>query len=238
MKKNQILVIIVLGTALMLPLASSAQVTTGAGTGTTVNKPAIHRMMNSTLRKKTVNNTIAGTVASINGTALTVTDKKGTTYTVDASAAQLIVGFNAPGPIITSIQTGDKIFVTGTVTGASIAAKTIRDQSFVGRIIFNGNVTAVAGTSITINFRKVPYTIDAANAAITSGMGKNAKTITAADIKVGDMLTAFGTLTGTNVTATSIHDTTPTKRSASTVKGKTNHNGKGTKKPVTPPSAQ
>jgi hypothetical protein len=62
--------------------------------------------------------------------------------------------------------------------------------------------------------------IDASAATITSGMGKNAKTITPADIKVGDMITAVGTLSGTNVSATSIRDTVPMKHGSGHMKGK------------------
>ena len=218
MRKNQILVVIILGTALMLPFAVGAQTTTG---GTNLPTPGIHRTVNRGFHKKIANNTVAGAVASISGTTLTITDKKGTTYTVDASAAKLIVGINDPSIIITSIQTGDKVFVTGTVPGANIAAKTVRDQSFVGRIIFNGKVTAVNGNTITINFRKTPYAIDASSTAITSGMGKNAKTITPADVKIGDMITAVGTLSGTTVSASSIRDIAIAKRAPRPPKHKT-----------------
>jgi hypothetical protein len=220
MKKNQILVVIILGTALMLPLASNAQTTASGNAGKNFHKPGINRTINGSLNKRTANNTVAGTVATINNATLTITDKKGVTYTVDTSAAKLIVGMSSPSAIITSIQTGDKVFVSGTITGTTVAAKTIRDQSLVGRIIFNGKVTTVAGNLITINFRKTSYVIDASAATITSGIGKNAKTITPADIKTGDMVTAVGTLNGTTVSATSIRDIVPIKHGTGRMKGK------------------
>jgi hypothetical protein len=217
MKKNQILVVIILGTALMLPVAVGAQTT---GTSANWTKPGIHRPIKHGTRPVKINNTVAGTVALINNTTFTITDKKGAAYTVDASAAKIIVALNSPSTILTSIQTGDKVFVTGTISGTNIAAKTIRDQSFVGRIIFNGKVTATNGNLIAINFRKTSYTVDASAATITSGMGKNAKTIAPADIKVGDMITAVGTLSGTTISATSIRDLVPIKHGSGHIKGK------------------
>lgn len=68
-----------------------------------------------------------------------------------------------------------------------------------------GTVTAVSGNTITVTGKNgTTYTVDAGSAAITKNM-----TVTAADIKVGDTLMAQGTLTGTSVAATVIHDGVP-----------------------------
>jgi hypothetical protein len=74
----------------------------------------------------------------------------------------------------------------------------------------SGTVTAVAGYTITVSGRQsfgsttpaVSYTVNAANAAVR----KNNATSTVSSILVGDMIFAQGTVTGTNVTATTIFD--------------------------------
>lgn len=72
-----------------------------------------------------------------------------------------------------------------------------------------GTVTAVSGNIITItskgfgqNAVATTYTVDATSATFT----KNGATATRADIAVGDMISAQGTLTGTNLVATTVFD--------------------------------
>ena len=73
-----------------------------------------------------------------------------------------------------------------------------------------GTVTSVSGNIITIsgkqgfgaNTTTVVYTVDAINAKIT----KSNLAGTIASIVVGDTISAQGTLTGTNLVATNIHD--------------------------------
>lgn len=70
-----------------------------------------------------------------------------------------------------------------------------------------GQVTSINGSVITINGKNnTVYTIDASTAKIV----KNRNTvITIADIKVGDNIMAQGTVTGTNVAATTVFDGKP-----------------------------
>jgi hypothetical protein len=73
-----------------------------------------------------------------------------------------------------------------------------------------GTVTAVNGNTITINGRQgfgsttptTTFTVDATNATVK----KNNATSTVSSIVVGDTIFAEGTITGTNVVATSIRD--------------------------------
>jgi hypothetical protein len=78
-----------------------------------------------------------------------------------------------------------------------------------------GTVTAISGSTITLKDGKTntSYTIDASNAKITKHEAKVATesptaptTITVGEIALGDTLTVQGTVTGTNVTATTIAD--------------------------------
>jgi hypothetical protein len=67
-----------------------------------------------------------------------------------------------------------------------------------------GTVTAVSGNTITITDKQsnTTYTIDATNAKID----KNKATISVSNIVVGDTIMVQGTVSGTTVTATAIHD--------------------------------
>lgn len=75
-----------------------------------------------------------------------------------------------------------------------------------------GTVTAVNGTSLSVtDHSQTVYTVDDSQANITKGFGKDATTMTTADVKTGDMVAVQGTVSGTNVTATSIVDGVPAK---------------------------
>ncbi len=68
-----------------------------------------------------------------------------------------------------------------------------------------GTVSAVSGDTITLTGKDgTTYTVNAGSASITKNM-----TVGISDIKVGDTLMAQGTVNGTSVTATNIHDGVP-----------------------------
>ena len=157
------------------------------------------------------NNMVVGTVTTISGTTLTVTDAKNVVYTVDASAAKIDSGMNGSGLSLADVLQGDKVVIIGPVTGVTEKASAINDRSMNGRNIFSGTVTYVSGSILTIDTMagktKTSYTVNAASAVLTKGMGKGTPaTIAIADIKVGDRIFAIGTLNGTNVSATSVRD--------------------------------
>lgn len=65
-----------------------------------------------------------------------------------------------------------------------------------------GTVSAVSGNTITLTGKNgTTYTIDAGAATITKDL-----TVTVGDVKVGDTIVADGTVSGTSVAATIIHD--------------------------------
>lgn len=230
---SQLIATAVAASSLVLPVASSAQVVKHVpmAHGTSMTRQAAHAthptfqrpggtastthmfpgmpgmgrgMMNG-------KNMVMGTVASINGTSLTLTGSNNTTYTVDASQAKLMGGMmTGTGLSLTHIQVGDKLMVVGTVNGTTITAKTLADQSFEGRNIFSGSVTAVNGSTLTISGRAksgtTTYTLDVSGATITKGMMKNQTTIQASDVVVGDHVSAVGSLSGSTVHATNVVD--------------------------------
>lgn len=67
---------------------------------------------------------VQGTVSAVNGNTITITGNNGTTYTIDASKAQV-------GKVVTlsvsDIKVGDTIGVQGSVSGTSVTANHIMD---------------------------------------------------------------------------------------------------------------
>ncbi len=144
---------------------------------------------------------VVGTVASINGTTYTLTGKDGKTYTIDTSKASLL-SKPEDGLTLADIQTGDTIMVQGTVTDTDVAANRISDTSFQGRNLFNGKVTAINGSTITIQDGKgTSYTVNAANAKISKGFGPNEAAAALSDIMTDAHVSVVGTLNGSSVTA-------------------------------------
>lgn len=97
---------------------------------------------------------VSGTVSAINsGTSISIMgmgSNSSTTYTVDLTNAKFVRHFGAK-MAITDIQTNDKVTVAGTVSGSTITATTLRDDSLQG---YNGNfigtVSAINGTGFTL----------------------------------------------------------------------------------------
>ena len=147
---------------------------------------------------------ISGTVTSISGAVITVTAKKNVTYTIDTTSAKFVGGMMGDSLTLSNILTGDRINARGALTGTNLAATSISDMSYIARTVFSGKVTAVSGSTITlVKNKNVTYTVSVGSATLKKGFGKNAKTISASSVAVGDRLTVVGSLTGTDVTATS-----------------------------------
>ena len=199
LKLSSVVSSIALVSMLALPFAADAQITGGT---TTTHKPIMHRPMMKRMHG------VSGTVASVSGTTITLTVKATSTPdTIDASSAKLLGGIPGSNLPLSDIQVGDKISVMGTISGTTITAKTISDRSLNGRNVFSGKVTAVSGSILTIKGMKgATSTIDGTSATITMGFGKNATSTTIGAIKVGDRVTAIGTLSGSTVSATAIYD--------------------------------
>lgn len=170
---------------------------------------------------------VMGTVTAVNGSTISVTGKDGGTYTIDAAGSSVEKYANGSSSTVdaSSIAVGDTVMVNGSITTATMTAKSIRDgfpESTPPAAV--GKVTAVNGTTITLSGMARPatkgaapvattYTIDASSATITKLSAPTAKgakpteaTISASNIAVGDMLMVEGTANGSSITATSITD--------------------------------
>ena len=69
---------------------------------------------------------IGGTVASISGTSLTITNKSNVTYSVDATNAT--VNKSGATSTVSAIAAGDAVIVQGTVNGTAVVASSVIDQ--------------------------------------------------------------------------------------------------------------
>jgi hypothetical protein len=70
---------------------------------------------------------VGGTVSTINGSTLTITNSSNVTYTVDTTNAKIVQGKNTIS--LSSMKIGDLVIVQGTVNGTTITASTIIDQA-------------------------------------------------------------------------------------------------------------
>lgn len=69
---------------------------------------------------------IMGTVSAVNGSTITITNRNGQIYTVDASNATVQKMITAS---LSDVVVGDSIGIQGDVSGTSVTAKTIMDDS-------------------------------------------------------------------------------------------------------------
>ncbi len=70
---------------------------------------------------------VAGTISTISGSIITITNKSNTTYTIDATNAKISNGNTSSS--ISNLVVGDSVLVQGTVNGNSITATTVLDQT-------------------------------------------------------------------------------------------------------------
>jgi hypothetical protein len=85
---------------------------------------------------------VAGSVVSISGTTLTVTNESNVTYAIDTTNAKIIK--NGTTTALSSVATGDSIIAQGTVNGTSVTAASIIDQGTENR---NGNASSSTSSS-------------------------------------------------------------------------------------------
>jgi hypothetical protein len=191
----------------VLALAQNSGATTGRGyniKGTAdMHTPPIRVGING-FATSTRASLISGTVVSVSGNSITLTGSKGVSYTVDATNAKFIRRFGAAMQL-SDIQTGDMLLVTGVVSGTSVAAKTIRDQSLQAHSgTFVGTVSAVNGTGFTLQSKqRNSQTINTTSATVFK---KGTASSSLGDIAVGQTVTVRGVWdrTNSNVTATRV----------------------------------
>lgn len=149
--------------------------------------------------------TKTGTVQSVSGTTISLTDKKGTTFTINVAGAKLMRRYGATIVDASLIQNGDTLVATGLQNGTTFTAQTIRDNSLQARNgTFTGSVTAVNGASFTLQSKnRGAQTI---NTTSTTVFKKGKAAATLSDIVVGQTVMVSGVWdrTNSNVTATKV----------------------------------
>ena len=70
---------------------------------------------------------VMGTVSSVNGSSIVITDKSNVSYTIDATNAKITQGANTI--LVSNLVTGDNVIVQGIVNGNSIVASSVVDQN-------------------------------------------------------------------------------------------------------------
>lgn len=71
---------------------------------------------------------VAGTVSSVSGSTIVITNKSNVTYTIDATNAKITKG-QAAAATVTSVAVGDQVVVQGVVNGNSIVASSVIDEN-------------------------------------------------------------------------------------------------------------
>jgi hypothetical protein len=106
---------------------------------------------------------------------------------------------------LSDVQTGDALLVTGVVSGTSVAAKTVRDQSLQAHNgTFVGTVSAVNGTNFTLQSKaRGSQTINTTSSTVFK---KGTASSSLSDIAVGQTVTVSGVWdrTNSNITATRV----------------------------------
>jgi len=82
---------------------------------------------------------VAGTVSSISGSTITITNKSNVNYTIDATNAKIVQGSNTVA--ISNIATGDNVVIQGTVNGNNIIASSVIDQPKLASTNTSGTAT-------------------------------------------------------------------------------------------------
>ena len=69
---------------------------------------------------------VGGTVSSVNGSSISITNESNVSYTIDASGATITK--QGATSTISSVASGDRLLVQGSVNGTSVVASSIIDQ--------------------------------------------------------------------------------------------------------------
>lgn len=99
-------------------------VTPGRGQGKGIEKPQTESSPAITGNGQPV---VAGTIATINGNTITITNKSNVTYTIDAASAIITQGQATIA--LAGVKIGDAVVVQGAVNGNKVTATTIIDQT-------------------------------------------------------------------------------------------------------------
>ncbi len=162
---------------------------------------------------------VGGTIASVDGSNLTVTDRSGATVTVTTTADTRIT--RSTKGAVGDVNVGDNVVVLGPTTGTDVTAKMIVDSRATplparppkdapdadhrpppgdhpGPVV--GQVTAVDGATITVQGASATFKVTTSADTRVSLV----ETIGVGDLKVGEHVQVMGQTTGSTVAAVAI----------------------------------
>jgi len=140
---------------------------------------------------------MVGTITAMNGNTITMKSMKGTTYTVDATNAQVLVDGKLSS--LSSLAPNDQIHVHGTraATATTIIAQMIMkgDIASIPRVQTATQIQSIHGNTLTFtDAQGTTYTVDATNAKITV----DGKDSTLSNLAKNDIVLIQGIRTGNN----------------------------------------
>lgn len=197
-------------------LAAAVIVVAGIGIATTAYLTHAEAGTNNSPKKLAnrmmIRPTTKGTVTAINGSSIALTGKNNTAYTVDATNAKINKIGSGPKTTIpvSGISIGDTLTVTGTVSGTNITATNIIDGARPAPVkespVATGTVSNLSGNTFTLtNSAGTAYTVDASNLK-NINIRKLNTSLQNGGVQNGDIISVYGTLSGNNITASSIQD--------------------------------
>ena len=93
---------------------------------------------------------VAGSITSINGNTIAITNKSNVAYSIDASNAKFVEN-GVTSPTISNVAVGDNIVVQGTVNGNSVTASSVIDQKAPVKNSQSGNQKSQSGFGGIVN---------------------------------------------------------------------------------------
>ncbi len=175
----------------ILPVAASANNDGNKGKSAEHNMNGImHRILKGSMHKN-----YSGTVTAVSATNFTITDSKGTVYTVTLAAdAKITRPFSTVALVLSDIKVTDKVEVKGTLSGSTITAKTVVvTKAGTHKASTVGTVTAVSGNTITVQntHTGVVSNVTVKTDANTT-VDKDGSPATTADVTVGSKVGVKG----------------------------------------------
>lgn len=160
-------------------------------------------------------NVVTGQVKSISGAMLTIERGQGPQLQVVTDAQTKFVAKDNANLTLADIQVGDAITARGQWQNGQLLAKHVLlmpDRA-------GGMVTSITGTTLAIT-KLDGSALNVATTSSTKFLTKDNPNAQFADIKVGDVIEAVGTLNGSTLTATRVSFHTPIEKTGPFALGK------------------
>lgn len=168
------------------------------------------RHATSSVASSTKQFSIEGTITAVSGSTLTVQGARGAVYTVNAGNAT-VTGHEGVRLSLAALAVGDRVKVTGTLSGTVIVATKIKDKSdrtgVTVHSVTAGIVTALNGTTVVLDRFGAPGTTSVSVHSGTTYKINGVATSSSA-LKVGSHVIVAGTSSaaaGSSVNASIIY---------------------------------